>query len=71
MMHAEQDGFIAEFFVESLNSPPIPLRTYVQHDVLNKRDVILIEQDDGTGGTDRVLLDRADFERLANMMKGH
>lgn len=63
---------VVTFDVISLNSEPIALHTTVGHTVFGERDLVRIEQTSGPdGGTDVILLDRADFENIHKIMKGH
>lgn len=63
---------VVTFDVISLNSEPIALHTTVGHAVVGERDLVRIVQTAGPeGGEDVILLDRADFENITKIMKGH
>lgn len=67
---------IDEFNVVSLNnSCARPLRTVVSHAVSTEgeHDVVRIEQEgyDEDDDNDVVILTRQDFDRIANILKGH
>ena len=63
---------VVTFDVLSLNSDPIALHTAIEHAVVGGRDLVRIVQTAGPeGGEDVILLDRADFENITKIMKGH
>ena len=63
---------VVTFDVISLNSEPIALHTVVGHAVVGERDLVRIVQTAGPeGGEDVILLDRADFENIYKIMRGH
>ena len=67
---------IAEFEVVSLNSACArPLHTIVSHLVSTdgEHDVVRIEQEEFDEDEDNavVILTRADFDRISNILKGH
>ena len=62
---------IAQFNVVSLCDREVPLLTTVEHACSDNRDVIRIVQDEPGSEEVVVLLDRSDFERIYNQLKGH
>lgn len=72
----DESNVIAEFNVVSLNnSYARPLRTFVSHLVSTEggHDVVRIEQEGYCEDDDNdvVILTRQDFDRIANILKGH
>ena len=65
---------IDEFNVVSLNiENDKHFRTWVRHQVSTDgdHDIIRIEQEEIEGDNSVVILTRADFDRIANILKGH